>query len=498
VKKLLILVTAYNVENFLKKVINRIPHIPLRQKYSYQILIIDDKSKDDTKNEIKKIKAEYKNLNIKYLFNKVNQGYGGTQKIGYHYAIKFEFDYVVLLHGDGQYAPEKLLDLLEPFEIFSCDAVQGSRMIYKFDALKGGMPLYKFFGNIFLTFIQNFLTGIGLSEFHSGYRAYRVKSLIDIPFNINSNYFHFDTEIFLQLSLIKKKIKEIPIPTFYGQEISSLNSINYGLAILRTTLKYYLQKYLIFYDRKYDLTNFYSKNQYNNENKTKYVSKLNFSSTHSKAYSKIGNNSRVLSLGCGDCYVEKELQSKKNCYVYGVDNFINNNIKSLNGHEVTNLNFYNFNFDSAEYDFILLLDVIENLHSPENFLNMLNNKMSYNPELKLLISTPNVANIFIRLMLLFGNFNYGKRGILDKTHTRLFTKNTFIKLLEENNFYIRTVFYVPLPAPLIFKNKTICNLIMSLQKFLNLFFGKIFSFQILVEASAYPNLDYLILEGEDL
>ena len=49
VKKLLILITAYNVENFIKKVINRIPHNLLSTNYNYEILIIDDKSKDKTK-----------------------------------------------------------------------------------------------------------------------------------------------------------------------------------------------------------------------------------------------------------------------------------------------------------------------------------------------------------------------------------------------------------------------------------------------------------------
>jgi len=260
-KKLLILITAYNVESFIKEVVDRIPHSFLSKKYDYSILIIDDKSKDKTREVVQEIKAVNSHLQIKYLFNKVNQGYGGNQKIGYHYAIKNKFDYVLLLHGDGQYAPEKILDMLEPFETFSCDAVQGSRMINKLGALKGGMPIYKFIGNIFLTYIQNLITKIGLSEFHSGYRAYKIKSLMDIPFELNSNYFHFDTEILLQLKMLNRKIYEISIPTFYGKEISTLNSINYGFAILKTTLKYHFQKYSILYERKYDLKNFYNQRE---------------------------------------------------------------------------------------------------------------------------------------------------------------------------------------------------------------------------------------------
>ena len=87
-KKLLILITAYNVESFIKKVINRIPHNELKKKIEYSILIIDDKSRDKTREEILKIKQENNFLNIDFLFNYKNQGYGGNQKIGYHYAIK--------------------------------------------------------------------------------------------------------------------------------------------------------------------------------------------------------------------------------------------------------------------------------------------------------------------------------------------------------------------------------------------------------------------------
>jgi glycosyltransferase involved in cell wall biosynthesis len=508
-KKLLILITAYNVENFIKKVIDRIPHNLLNAKYNYQILIIDDNSRDKTKEEIKKIKFENNQIKIKCLFNKSNQGYGGNQKIGYRYAIKYQFDYVLLLHGDGQYAPEKILDMLLPFETLDCDAVQGSRMINKLGALKGGMPLYKFIGNIFLTHIQNLITKIGLSEFHSGYRAYKVKSLMEIPFELNSNYFHFDTEILIQLKILNKKIFEISIPTYYGKEISSLKSIHYGFAILKTTLKYYCQRYSIFYERKYDLNIFSNlKNRIHNDNfilsKTegdisdKYVSKLDFNSTHSVAYSTIEKNSKVLSLGCGYCHVEKILKEKKNCYVYGVDNFINNSIKNLDLYEIVDLNFYNFDFKAINYDVVLLLDVIEHLYDPENFLKLLNDRMSQIPKSRLLISTPNIANIFIRFMLLFGYFNYGKKGILDRTHTRLFTKDSIIKILEENNFKINSISYIPIPLPLVIKNKFICNFFMSVQKYINIFFGKLFSFQIFIEAKAYPNLDYLIVEGDDL
>ncbi len=147
------------------------------------------------------------------LRNELNQGYGGNQKIGYTFAIERGFDVVVLLHGDGQYAPEEMPRLLEPLQEGRADAVFGSRMMTTFGALRGGMPLYKYVGNRLLTTVQNALLRTRLSEFHSGYRAYAVPALRRIRFPLNSNDFHFDTEIIIQLLNVGQRIVEVPIPT---------------------------------------------------------------------------------------------------------------------------------------------------------------------------------------------------------------------------------------------------------------------------------------------
>jgi len=482
--KFLILVLAFNVEKFIEEVILRLPKDLKDSSTDFEILIIDDASKDNTLEKIISIKNKYKDYKITCLSNKVNLGYGGNQKIGYHYAIKNNFDYVILLHGDGQYAPEKILDMLNPLINENADAVQGSRMIKKTDALKGKMPLYKFIGNISLTAIQNILTGLNLSEYHSGYRSYRVAALKEIPFHLNSNRFHFDTQILIQLFIAKKNICEIKIPTFYGKEISSLNSIQYGFAILGTTFAYYLQKFGIFFDEKF---NFIKK-----EGPDNYKSKVDFLSTHSISFKEIKNNSKILSIGCGNGHLEKKLVEEKQCLVDGIDFTNIPNLNFLNSFSVVDLDKDKLVFKRDDYDYILLLDVIEHVKSPEKFISNLEEKMSNFPQMKLIISTPNIANIIIRIMLLFGNFNYGLRGILDKTHTRLFTLSSFKKLIVDQNFEIEKVFFVPPPFPLVIKNKTFSNLMVSIFAILNKVRGKLFAFQFLSIVKAKPNLEYLL------
>ena len=99
------------------------------------------------------------------------------------------------------------------------------------------MPFYKFLGNIGLTFIQNIILGSNISEFHSGYRTFKVDSLKKIEFKNKANYYHFDTEIIIEFLKKKLNILEIHIPTHYGDEISHLKSIPYGFKVLISTIK---------------------------------------------------------------------------------------------------------------------------------------------------------------------------------------------------------------------------------------------------------------------
>ena len=235
-EKILIFIPAYNVEKKITKVLNKIPKIVFN-KYNIKILVIEDNSSDKTLSVIKKvIKKKGDKIKIYLIVNKKNKGYGGVQKIAFNYAIKKNFKYVVMLHGDNQYPANKILLLIKPLLTNKYDAVFGSRMINSINALKGGMPLYKYLGNIALTFFQNLVLSSNLSEFHSGYRSYKVSSLKKIKFKINTNDFHFDTEIIIQFLKNNLKIKEIAMSTHYGSEISHLRSIPYGLNVVRATL----------------------------------------------------------------------------------------------------------------------------------------------------------------------------------------------------------------------------------------------------------------------
>ena len=271
--RLLIFIVTYNAERTAQNVLSRIP--PSLACFDTEILLLDDASSDKTFERALEFVGESP-FPLTVFANPINQGYGGNQKLGYLYAIEHEFDVVALLHGDGQYAPEMLPELVEAMLQTEADAVFGSRFLQQGGALRGGMPRYKFFGNKILSAFQNRILNQNLSEFHSGYRLYRVDALKTIPFELNTQDFHFDTEIIIQLIRADKQIHEHPIPTYYGDEICHVNGLRYAWDVVRVTTLSRLMDLGIFYQRRFDVSR-----------TSPYESKLSFDSS---SFGRIGTS----------------------------------------------------------------------------------------------------------------------------------------------------------------------------------------------------------------
>lgn len=485
--RLLVFIVAYYAERTLEKVLQRIPP-SLNDLYDVQVLVIDDGSQDGTFHVGMDVsRREDAPFKITVLHNPVNQGYGGNQKIGFHYAIKQTFDYVVLLHGDGQYAPEAMPGLVEPLRTGEADAVFGSRMMESRSALKGGMPLYKFVGNRILTVTQNWLLGAGLSEFHSGYRAYAVSALKAVPFERNSNVFHFDTEIIIQLLVARKRIKEVPIPTYYGDEICRVNGIGYAGQVIKASLQARLQGANLFYDRRFDCAP--------SEDGSKYPSKLDFDSTHSRIVELVPAGSRVLDLGSGIGAVGAALKAK-GCFVVGCDAERGTLVGSFDRFVTCDLDQGLPDLEDETFDYILVLDLVEHLRSPEDFFDALRAFAARSPHAQVIVTTANIGFAVMRVSLLLGRFEYGKRGILDLTHTRLFTKATFRRALVAAGFDVTRQEGIVAPLPFIFGSSRLSRWLMAGHKLLVRLWPTMFGFQLLAVARARPTLETLLQSAE--
>jgi SAM-dependent methyltransferase len=418
-----ILVVAYNAASTLASVLDRIPRefVPKIAK----VLVNDDSSGDSTY----LVGLGYQQLNdtlpLEINRHPVNLGYGGNQKAGYRWAIEQDLDIIVLLHGDGQYAPELLPEIVAPLERGECDAVFGSRMMTKGAARQGGMPLYKYVGNKILTRFENAAAGLELSEWHSGYRAYSVAALKDIPFEQNADGFSFDTEIILQLHEAGKRIAEIPIPTYYGDEICYVDGMKYAKDITSDVLRYRAHKIgLGSGEMAFDTHDEY---ELKHEDDTSHRRILQWFA-HKPA-------GRVLDLGCADGRLAELLR--------------------LNGHEVTGVDlhksegvgervdrFFEADLDrgipaevGGDYDVILAADVLEHVRDPKRLLMQCEERLR--PGGRIIASIPNIGHWYPRARVALGRFDYDRRGILDVGHIRFFTRRSFERIVKSAGLGVR-------------------------------------------------------------
>jgi glycosyltransferase involved in cell wall biosynthesis/SAM-dependent methyltransferase len=487
--RLLIFIVAYNAESTISSVLSRIP-AEICEQYETEVLVIDDASTDRTFERGHEHRRTGESpFKLTVLFNPVNQGYGGNQKIGYFYAIKHGFDFVALVHGDGQYAPECLPDLVRPLQDGTADAVFGSRMMTSGGALGGGMPYYKFFGNKILSWFENWMLGSAFTEFHSGYRIYSVAALKRVPFDLNTQDFHFDTEIIVQFVLAGLRIVELPIPTYYGDEICHVNGLKYAFDVVTAVVKARAQALGIFYDRRFDCAK-------DGQGNGQYELKLDYDSPHRFALETISSAARVIDLGCAGGYMGAVLKAERQCRVTGVDC-----VELPPGVELDEFRRADLNGELPalpwqDCDYILLLDVIEHLVAPEQFVDRLRRQLALRPDATLVVSTGNVGFFITRLMLLLGQFNYGKRGILDMTHTRLFTFATVRRLFEQGGFRVIETRGVPGPFPLALGRTWLARVMVELNNLLIRLSRGLFSYQIYMVLKPNASLQYLLHEAE--
>ncbi|MGH7819052.1 MAG: glycosyltransferase [Candidatus Binatia bacterium] len=486
--RILVFVIAYDAERHIRSVFDRVPPHLFRDE-RVEFVCIDDASRDSGPDVLVDSIRERGICNVTVLRNPVNQGYGGNQKLGYRLAIEHGADFVILLHGDGQYAPERLSDFIEAWERTGADVVLGSRMLEPGSARRGGMPFYKRIGNRLLTGIQNRLTGLDLSEYHTGYRGYSTSFLRRVPFEINTNDFHFDTEILLQAAHVGARIVELPIPTHYGDEVCHVPGLRYSWDVLRSTIQYRLHHVGMLCSLKYRNLR---PDQYVDKSETPY-------SSHAIALRAIeGLQPRtVLDVGCARGWVTRKLQSR-GIEVAGVDRDEPDAGTMTSFHRV-DLERDAFPVDPFAYDVVLLLDVLEHLADPERFLlDLRNTSQALRPggrSPRLLVSTPNIAFAAVRLNLLLGRFPYAERGILDITHKRLFTRRSLLQTLGDCGYQVDRVVPVAVPFGAVFGGR-LGRLLEQTSALLARLWPTLFAFQFFVECRPLPGVASVLKESE--
>jgi len=239
--KVVVVMPAYNAGRTLRMTYEELPKDSVNL-----VILVDDGSTDETLEVAR-------GLNLEIFVHDRNYGYGANQKTCYTEALKAGADIVVMVHPDYQYDPTLLPQIIEPIVKGEADLVLGSRLMGG-SAIRQGMPWWKYLGNRFLTRLENLVFGLSLSEFHTGYRAFRREVLETVNYAMNSDGFVFDQQIIAQVVAARFRIAEIAVPVRYFPEASSagfVDSVGYGLRILLLLARFALYRSGLYRSRRF-------------------------------------------------------------------------------------------------------------------------------------------------------------------------------------------------------------------------------------------------------
>jgi glycosyltransferase involved in cell wall biosynthesis len=240
--KVVVVMPAYNAAKTL-----HMTYADLPQNVVDLVIVVDDGSSDETARIAR-------DLGLELFIHDRNYGYGANQKTCYREALRAGADIVVMVHPDYQYDPTLLPEIIRPIEEGGADVVLGSRLM-GIHPIRQGMPWWKYYSNRFLTTLENLVFGLRLSEYHTGYRAFRRQVLESVNLEMDSDRFIFDQEILAQIVNVKMRITEVPVPTRYFAQASSASffqSSVYGVSILWLLVRYLLHRGGIVHQRQFD------------------------------------------------------------------------------------------------------------------------------------------------------------------------------------------------------------------------------------------------------
>jgi 2-polyprenyl-3-methyl-5-hydroxy-6-metoxy-1,4-benzoquinol methylase len=430
-----VVVVAYNAASTLARVLDRIP--PEFRPRIDGVYIGDNNSEDSTYLVGLGYQQAIGDLPLTIVRHPENRGYGGNQKAGYRWAIDEGFDLVVLLHADGQYAPEFLPEIITPLERGEADAVFGSRMMQRGEARRGGMPLYKYVGNHVLTTMQNTVVGEHLSEWHSGYRAYSVAALSELPFERLTDDYNFDTQIILQLHEARKRIVELPIPTYYGDEISYVNGMRYARQCAIDVTRYRLHKMGL---GTGDMAFASVDDDFGAEDAERIHTRI-------ARWFEGRQPCRVLDLGCGNGVLGERLRALGH-HVTGVDHVKHDGVGArLDEFVEADLELGIPDEAGTGFDVVVAADVIGHVRDPGLLLSEAGGRVR--PGGSLLVSVPNFGHWYVRGRVGAGRFDYDRRGILDRRHLRFFTRPSAARTFAASGLEVRHVDAVGVPMDLL-------------------------------------------------
>jgi len=373
-------------------------------------------------------------------------GHGGARKAAFESALRSRLDLVVVMRGDGTHPPEALPALLQPALVDGRPVVFASR---RGERRGSGMSITRALAHALAAGLQNRVLGLRQRDYLSSFRVYATEALACVPFQLDSNDRSFDVELAIQLRALGTAVCEVTVGRAWREGPSARDELAHVWRALRAAVDYRLHQLHLTRDGRYLV-----------DHGIHYTLKHSVTGSHMQIVDAIAPGSRVLDLGCSQGLLARPLREKQ-VRVSGVDAGAPHRLAE-------ELEEY-FRRDLEEplelptgrvYDYVVVADVIEHLRNRQHLLRSA--RRFLREDGRLLISTPNVALWFYRLSLLVGRFEYGPRGVLDRTHVHLYTRATFRREVERAGFHVLGERVTALPFEVVFESTGRSRLVRAL------------------------------------
>ncbi len=396
--------------------------------------------------------------------------YGENLKNCFDYAIEKGFDYVAVLRGDAAYEPSCLPLFFLRALVMKSPAVIGNRMRDTGSGTRSQGSRLRLWANRFLSLVEEFILRMGLKDYHCGFRLLSTEVLKRIPYSLNVGDYLFDLQLLIQLRCLGIKICASPVPDFHDKTMSFGQTARYAWRAIKISVGYRMHQlhlirravYFVDLDEHYTL-------------------KRNRSSSHMQILNSLEPGSTVLDIGCGRSLLAEEY-ARRGITVVGVDNLSQEKVsKSIHAYVRHDLEKPLDLPYGRVFDYVILSDVIEHINNRDALMNTLRRHLKTDG--KLVASTGNIAIWFYRMSLLLGRFEYGPRGILDRTHVHLYTLDTFQRFFRQKGYKLLDVKFTPIPFELVVSSTGRSSLIEGITSwyhYLTLLWPRMLAYQFIV------------------
>lgn len=367
-----------------------------------------------------------------------DHGYGGARKAAFDYALRSGLQFAIVMRSDGRHPPEVLPQLLHAAMIEGDELVIAARRRFRGSRQRGSSLLLDL-AQAAACWLQNRILGIRRRDHASGYRLYSVRALAAIPFQLAHDDHSFDVDLTIQHRALGLSGAEVATCSDWREGDTSGGEALDALRACARAVEYRLHQ-----------LHFVRRGRYFVDRGVDYTLKESPTGSHMQILAAIRPGSRVLDLGCSQGLLARPLREKQ-VQVVGVD-------QGPPEHLAEELQVY-YQRDleqplelpvGRDFDYVVVADVIEHVRAPSQLLQSARRYLR--PDGRLIISTPNIALWFYRLSLLVGRFEYGPRGVLDRTHVHLYTRDSFRREVQGAGFHILAERATALPFEVVFES----------------------------------------------